>query len=88
MVDSEKLPGCRDLRACMSPRVRHMAVTAPQFENTLQNHGPLRWKSRLALVIQVQFQKPTIAECFTCRLMWNSYQFTLHHQSATFVYRK
>ena len=29
MVASERLPGCQDLRACMSPQVRHMAVTAP-----------------------------------------------------------
>jgi len=43
-VTSERLPGCRDLRGFMSPRVRHMAVTAPQFENTMQNHKLLRWK--------------------------------------------
>ena len=55
MVASERLPGFR--RACMSPRVRHTAVTAPQFENTTRNHNPLRWKYRLALVLQVQFQK-------------------------------
>jgi len=30
----------------------------------------------------------TIAECFTCCLVQNSYQFTLRHQSAMFVYRK
>jgi len=28
---SERSPGCQDLRACMSPRVKNMAVTAPQF---------------------------------------------------------
>jgi len=53
MVDSERLPGCRDLRACMCPRVRRTAVTAPQFENTTRNHSPLRWKPRLALILQV-----------------------------------
>jgi len=88
MVDSERLPGCRDLRACMSPRVNHTAVTVPQFENATRNHVPPRWKPWLALVLQVQFQKHTIAGCFTCRLTWNSYQFTLRHQSAMFVYRK
>jgi len=85
MVDSERLPGCRDFRACMSPQVSHMPVTAPRFENTTRNHGPPGWKPRLALVLQVQFQKH---ECFTCRLMRSSYQFTLHHQLAMFAYRK
>ena len=33
-------------------------------------------------------KKHTIAECFTCRLTRNSYQFILHHQSVMFVYRK
>jgi len=42
MVDSEKLPGCQDLRAYMSPRVNHTAVTAAQFENTMWNHVPRR----------------------------------------------
>jgi len=42
MVDSEKLPGCQDLRAYMSPRVSHTAVTAAQFENTMLNHVPRR----------------------------------------------
>ena len=88
MLTSDRLPACQDLRACMFPRVRHTAVTAPQFKNTMRNHGPLRGKPRLALVLQVKFQKHTIAECFTCHLMWNSYQFTLHHHSSMFLYRK
>jgi len=38
MLTSEKLPGCWDLRACMSPQIRRTAVTAPQFKNTTWNH--------------------------------------------------
>jgi len=55
----------------MSPRVRHTAVTAPQFENITWNHDPFRQKPRIAIVLQVQFQKHTIAECFMCCLMQN-----------------
>ena len=52
-----------DLRVCTSPQVRHTAVTGTLFKNTMQNQDPLRWKPRLASVLQVQFQKHIIAEC-------------------------
>jgi len=35
---SDRSPGCRDLRTCMSPWVRHTTVITPRFENTTQNH--------------------------------------------------
>ena len=51
---------------------------------TIREHNveSFRWKPRLALVLQVQFQ------CFTCHQTRNSYQITLRHQSEMFVYRK
>jgi len=75
-LTSERLPACRDLRACTSPWVRHMAVTA----NSSRMQCGITNQSGENLVYHLQFHKHTIAECFTCHLTENSHQFTLHHQ--------
>ena len=65
-----------------------IVVGHPVWEHSTGSITIGSWEPRCALVPHAWFHRHTIAECVTCCIMWNWYEFAVCHQPAMIDCRK